>query len=100
MKAIAAADANHDGILDLLAVQSSGSIVYLSNSGGAWSASEIARVPDPPQSLDGEVRLRIADLDNNGAFDLLLAHVAPANSSGTLIWLADDKGRVCSMRRT
>jgi tetratricopeptide (TPR) repeat protein len=93
VKAIAAADANHDGILDLLAVQSSGSIVYLSNSGGAWSASEIARVPDPPQSLDGEVRLRIADLDNNGAFDLLLAHVALANSSGALIWLADDKGQ-------
>ena len=96
MKAIAAADAKHDGILDLLAVQSSGSILCLSNSGGTWSTSEIARVPNPAQSLDGEVRLRIADLDNNGAFDLLLARIGPASppgSPGALIWLADEKGQ-------
>jgi hypothetical protein len=39
--------------------------------------------------------LRIADLDNNGAFDLFLAHVVPSNSAspGALIWLADDKGQ-------
>jgi Tfp pilus assembly protein PilF len=94
VKAIATADANHDGILDLLAVQSSGSILSLSNIGGAWNTSEIARVPSPTQLLDGEVRLRIADLDNNGAFDLLLAHVAHASSPvspGVLIWLADEK---------
>jgi Flp pilus assembly protein TadD len=95
MKAIATADANHDGILDLLAVQSAGSIVCLSDFGGAWSTSEIARLPNPAQSLDGEVRLRTADLDNNGAFDLLLARVSPANSSspGALVWLANEKGQ-------
>ncbi|MGA2050417.1 MAG: CRTAC1 family protein, partial [Terracidiphilus sp.] len=94
MKTIAAADANHDGILDLLAVQSTGSILCLSNSVGTWGTSEIARVPGPAQTRDGEVRLRIADLDNNGAFDLLLAHVGPASSSspGALVWLADEKG--------
>jgi hypothetical protein len=94
VKAIAAADANHDGVLDLLAVQSSGSILSLSNIGGTWNTSGIARVPNSAQSLDGEVRLRIADLDNNGAFDLLLAHVGPASSSspGALVWLADEKG--------
>jgi tetratricopeptide (TPR) repeat protein len=96
VKAIAAADANHNSILDLLAVQSSGSVLCLSNTNGAWNSREIARVPNSAQSLDGEVRLRIADLDNNGAFDLLLAHVAPANlrgSPGALVWLADEKGQ-------
>ena len=102
MKAIAPADANHDGVLDLLAVQSSGSIVCLSNIAGTWNMREIARVPTPVQSLDGEVRLRIADLDNNGAFDLLLAHVGPAgsSSSGALIWLADENGQFELMQGT
>jgi cytochrome c-type biogenesis protein CcmH/NrfG len=101
IKAIATADANHNGILDLLAVQTSGSILRLSNTGGAWSASEIARIPNPEQLLDGEARLRIADLDNNGAFDLLLAHAGPTNSgnsSGALIWLADEKGQFALMQ--
>jgi Flp pilus assembly protein TadD len=101
MKAIATADANHDGILDLLAVQSTGPILCLSNHGGTWSTHEIARVPNPAQSLDGEVRLRIADLDNNGAFDLLVAHITPANSPsspGALIWLADEKDQFTLMQ--
>ena len=91
VKAIVAADANHDGVLDLLAVQSSGAIVRLSNLNGAWDTGEIAQVPDAAHALAGEVRLRIADLDNNGAFDLLLANVgAQRNAPGALIWLADE----------
>jgi Tfp pilus assembly protein PilF len=90
VKAIAAADANHDGVLDLLAVQSSGAIMRLSSINGAWDTGEIARVPDVAHVLAGDVRLRAADLDNNGAFDLLLANVgAGSNASGALIWLAD-----------
>ena len=95
VKSIAAANANHDGILDLLVVQSDGSILNVSNSTGTWDTSEIARIPNPAQWLNGEVRLRVADLDNNGAFDLILARVSPANSNapGALIWLADEKGQ-------
>ena len=52
VKAIAAADANHDGVLDLLAVQSSGAIVRLSNINGAWDTGEIAQVPDAGRSID------------------------------------------------
>ncbi len=39
----------------------------------------------------GEVRLHAADLDNNGAVDLLLAPVAPnaGDPSGVLIWLGN-----------
>jgi tetratricopeptide (TPR) repeat protein len=95
IKAIATADANHDGILDLLAVQSAGSILSISDADDSWSTNEIARVPNPGHFLAGEVRLRVADLDNNGAFDLLLAPVGPVqngSATGALVWLADEKG--------
>jgi len=95
IKAIATADANHDGILDLLAVQADGSILRISDTDGTFSTAVIARLPNPSQFLAGEVRLRIADLDNNGAFDLLLARVEPVqagSSSGALIWLANETG--------
>ena len=96
-KAIAAADASHRGILDLLAVQDDGAIIRLSekadNSG--WERVEIARVPDAANFLSSEVRLHAADLDNNGAIDLLLGRVTPSenpNAPGALMWLGDEKG--------
>jgi len=94
VKAIAASDANHDGVLDLLAVESTGAIARLSNVNGAWETGELAQAPDAARTLAGAVRLRIADLDNNGAFDLLLANVgAPRGAAGALIWLAGQDGR-------
>ena len=98
VNAIAAADANHDGILDLLAVLSNGSIVRISDMNDAWNVGEIAQVPDPARTLAGNVRLRVADLDNNGAFDLMLVsvgasvgHAQQGNATGALIWLADEQ---------
>ena len=49
----------------------------------------------PPRHLTGEVRLHVADLDNNGAIDLVLSPTAPAaarHARGAMIWLGDDKG--------
>ncbi len=95
VKAIAVADANNDGVLDLLAAQANGSIVRISdkNEGESWDTSEIARVPDADKNLEGEVRLHVADLDNNGALDLLLGPTKGApGTTGALIWLGDDKG--------
>ena len=40
--------------------------------------AELAKVPDGATYLTGEVRLHVADLDNNGALDLLLSTTAPA----------------------
>ena len=90
--AIAAADASHDGILDLLAVQLNGVILRLSSRNGIWNMSPIAQVPDAGRTLGDDVRLRVADLDNNGAFDLFLAmngRRTGANTAGAMIWLAD-----------
>jgi len=96
IKAIAVADSNNDGVLDLLAVQADGAILRISDKdqGQNWDTAVMARVPDPA-FLAGEVRLHAADLDNNGALDLLLSTTAPgsgASPSGALIWLGDGDG--------
>src|SRR6266478_5697705 len=89
-------DANNDGVLDLLVVQSDGIIRRISdkNEGQSWNTAEIARVPDAANYLAGEVRLRVADLDNNGALDLFLSptsQVAGKRTGGALIWLGDEQ---------
>ncbi|HEX4486559.1 MAG TPA: FG-GAP-like repeat-containing protein [Terriglobales bacterium] len=86
VKAVAVADANNDGILDFLAVQADGSIVRISdkNEGQSWDIAELVKSTKP---IDGDARLLVADLDNNGAFDLVLA-----TTTGASIWLGDQKG--------
>ncbi len=97
VKAVAVADANNDGVLDLLAVQADGTILRISdkNEGQSWVTGEIARVPDPGSALAGEVRLHVADLDNNGALDLFLSSTEQtkgSNAAGALVWLGDVNG--------
>lgn len=94
IKAITAADIDGDGLLDLIAVQADGKIVRISSRNGedSWAMSTIATVPNADSYLKDEVRLRVADLDNNGALDLLLARVGTSSGSsgnGALIWLGD-----------
>jgi Tfp pilus assembly protein PilF len=93
IQAIAAADTHHSGTVDLLAVQSTGAIVRLVNNNGAWTSTEIARIPNAAAVLKNPVRLLTADLDNNGAVDLVLANVGPTgDASAPLIWLANADG--------
>jgi Flp pilus assembly protein TadD len=102
VKAIAVADANNDGVLDLLVAQADGVILRISdkNEGESWDMTEIARVPDADRNLMGEVRLHVADLDNNGALDLFLAPTKLASgAAGALIWLGDDKGNFVPLDR-
>ncbi len=98
VSAIAVADVNREGALGLIAVRKSGTIASLAleNDSHGWATSEFASIPDAANYLAGDVRLRVADLDNNGAFDLLLAPVASAHSP--LIWLqvADGKFQLMS----
>lgn len=97
VKALSVADTDNDGVLDLLVVESSGQLTRLSFSEkSGWNLATLLQVPNPAETLAGEVRLRVADLDNNGALDLILSSVAsPAGSSLAvpLIWLGDAAGK-------
>ena len=90
VKALAAADTRSSGRLDLLVVRADGAIVRLTQEGESWTQAEIARVPDAASVLNGSVRLATADLDNNGAADLLLT--AGGQRETALIWLANSDG--------
>ncbi|HEY1677841.1 MAG TPA: FG-GAP-like repeat-containing protein [Candidatus Sulfotelmatobacter sp.] len=100
VKAVAVADANNDGILDLLAVRSDGAIVRISdkNDGQSWETAELARATETGHDFSGEVRLYVADLDNNGALDLILSSVSPAPSIPS-VWLGDEKGTFALLKQ-
>ncbi|HXC44939.1 MAG TPA: FG-GAP-like repeat-containing protein [Candidatus Dormibacteraeota bacterium] len=92
-KAIGVADTDNDGVLDLLVVGSTGAISSVSfNETSGWKVTSLVQIPNPAVVLAGEVRLEVADLDNNGALDLILSQVAPTAGKTTaapLIWLGD-----------
>jgi Tfp pilus assembly protein PilF len=104
VKAVAVADANNDGILDLVAVQADGAIIRISdkNEGQSWETAEIAKVPNAGGYLAGEVRLHVADLDNNGALDLFLSPVMQTPGSiaaAAQVWLGDANGSFTLLNR-
>jgi hypothetical protein len=94
VKAIAAADVNNDGILDFLAVQMDGAVIRISdkNEGQSWEIATISPAGNPA-NLAGDVRLHVADLDNNGALDLVLGSTMQAqNANAATVWLGDGNG--------
>jgi tetratricopeptide (TPR) repeat protein len=97
VRAISVADINSDGVMDLLVVQADGSIIRISdrNEGQEWETATLANVHDSRFELGKEVRLRVADLDNNGGLDLLLASTSePSKTVGGLVWLGDENGNL------
>ncbi len=73
--AIAAATAADSSLFDLLVLKRDGSITRVSRGTAdeTWKATALARV-EPPSGLEpGAARLLTADLDNNGAADLIVA---------------------------
>jgi tetratricopeptide (TPR) repeat protein len=81
--AIGVADIDADGSIDVLAIDAPGVIRRISWTGETWDAREIARWQGLTGAVPGSHRLLIADLDNNGALDLIAAGAGQSR-----IWLS------------
>jgi len=89
IKTVTVADVSGVGTLALVAVEETGALVALTRTTEpeGWKVAQLGNAP----RVVGEVRLHAADLDNNGAVDLLLAPVAPdaGDPAGALVWLGN-----------
>lgn len=85
--ALALGDLNADGILDAVTLDAAGEVWRASWSDGTWDRERVAAWPAfAADAAPGSRRLLLADLDNNGALDLL-----GSGPAGTRIWLADER---------
>jgi Tfp pilus assembly protein PilF len=89
VKAVTVADVSGAGTLALVALEETGALVAITRTteGEGWNLAQLGNAP----RFTGEVRLHAADLDNNGAVDLLLAPLAPGAGAphGALLWLGN-----------
>jgi hypothetical protein len=89
VKALTVADVSSSGTLDLVALEQTdaqtGALVAITRVGDAWKIVPLGNAPH----LATEVRLHAADLDNNGAVDLVLVPVVlnPGDIPGAAVWL-------------
>jgi Flp pilus assembly protein TadD len=84
LTAITLGDVNADGVLDLVALDSTGAIRRASLGSSGWREEPWTRWTAGGQAA-ATTRLLLADLDNNGALDLIAS--SPA---GTAVWLAGE----------
>ena len=93
--AIVAADIADSGSLDLIALHDDGTILRLADkdNGHDWVVTELARWSDFPAKLDpGSASLWAADVDNNGALDLIIA-----TSQIGMVWLRTGTGNFTAL---
>jgi len=90
VKSIAAGDMDRSGPLALVAVGLNGSILSLNlpEESELWKVAKLADVPDAAHQLSGDARLRVADIDNNGALDLILTSAQKT----PILWLQGTDG--------
>ena len=85
--ALTLGDLNADGTLDVVTLNAAGELWRTSWDDGTWDREPAAAWPAvPADAAPGSQRLLLADLDNNGALDLL-----GSGTAGTRIWLADER---------
>jgi tetratricopeptide (TPR) repeat protein len=86
--AVTLGDVNADGVLDVVTLDTTGTIRRLSYGRDGWQQQQVAVWNDRPQTgSPGTYRLFLADLDNNGALDLV------ASGGGrSRVWLANASG--------
>ena len=92
VKALGVADPDNDGVLDLIAVESTGTIATVSyHDDNGWNVTPLVQIQGGSEAVSAGVRLQVADIDNNGAMDLILSNVGGAITRGiplpTTVWL-------------
>lgn len=98
VRAICIADTGNGDVLRLHLLSADGRIVSLAyeERSGQWTEHELAQMGS---RVEGEVRLRAADVDNNGAVDLLVMPVTQhAGTQGARLWLQDANGNFQAMQ--
>jgi Tfp pilus assembly protein PilF len=96
VKAVTVADVMSDGTLALVALEDTGALVALTRSApGEWNVAALGSATHLPRA----VRLHAADLDNNGATDLLITPVAldPGDSPGTWLWMGNGQQKFTAL---
>lgn len=93
--AMTIADLNADGGLDIVAQRSDGAIVRISDvdKRHRWEIAELARWTLPKEAAAGSLNLLAADMDNNGAVDLIVG-----GHDATAIFLADEQNKLAAPR--
>jgi hypothetical protein len=88
-RALALGDLDGDARFDLLVLRADGALVHAERNAEGWETRDVGRWPEPPPEAD-DARLFLADLDDNGALDVV------ASAGGrTQVWLGDgDRGLV------
>jgi len=81
--AVTVADVDASGTIDIVVLESRGAIKKISRQGAGWTTTEIAMWPGLTGASPGAYRLLAADLDNNGALDVIAA-----GGGRSRIWLA------------
>jgi tetratricopeptide (TPR) repeat protein len=81
---VAVADIDADGAIDVVTLDTMGVVRITSKPGEMWVTREVARWDGLAGASPGGHRLIAADLDNNGALDLM-----GSGGGQTRIWLAD-----------
>jgi hypothetical protein len=106
------ADIDADDAIDVITIDATGVVRATSRSGESWATREIARWVGLATASPGSHRLIAADLDNNGALDLIASgrgetriwlssgdhqlHPSPRCQAATSLGLRSQRGRRCA----
>jgi tetratricopeptide (TPR) repeat protein len=90
--AASVADIDADGAIDVLTLDATGNVRSTSRQGETWATRDLARWDNLDGAAPGMYRLIAADLDNNGALDLIAS-----GRGDTRTWLADGSHQLQSL---